>query len=350
MTPYRISIALCCAIFVVGTDFGWAANDGGEKIELGGKIFSNLSETEKALLREYSEHYPRLQHFYQNVTMEAQERLFQHPRSDDGVFPAPQTADLALTRTVDYVYRGREGSYHRLDISQSRVGIIRPDESFLFGWDPVADTHYLIAHGKNHEEYVAYLNSYAFHNAPVAAGEIPLPWLIFQAADAEGRTIEHVQLERDESGEEIVKIAVTTGFEDSQQDLNTYCLYRNRSWAIKEARAQFGKNGEHIRTYRCHYDGEVDGIPRLKEYAFTAIYVDPKIAEERIVRRRVYTITALTPGAPDLSYFDESGFLNDLGGLGAKTGGSNLPVLYVINGVLLVLIGVYFFRKSQRRQ
>ena len=343
MIHSRLAVALCFAACVTATIPGRAAD-----LDLTADTFSKLSAEEKALLREYAEQYDRLKEFYDNITIEAQEKHFGYPRAGGGAFPPAPDAELTLMWTKDFVYRARQGTHYRLDVDKW-IGIVTPSESHLFGLDDQTGGPYLIGHGKDRDKYMTEIHSYAFPIAPIGIRSMLLSWKVFP--HVRGKMVEHVKLSRDESDEEIVTIAILYGGAGGQ--LETYQLYRKRFWAVKEISERFGEHGQYRRYYRCAYKGEVNGFPLLSEYTFEAKLKEPETEKEELQQSTVYAIKAIVPGAPDAAHFDATPLLKESGqgGVDAETiadrssSRAKVNVLLAISGAVLVLLAIFLSRK-----
>lgn len=359
---WLLASLLCLLIGVAGSVPCPAAAESGNQeavaLDLGAATFSKLTAGEKILLHEYHDNYVRVARFYRNVTMEVKETSFVLARSAVGIFPAAPTAGLEIEAVRDCVFRARDGSHFRMDGNSydatdltvpttSRIGIISPSESFLLGRSTSNGTPYLIAHGKDREEYLSALSVYYFHIAPFGLGALPLEYRIF--AD-QGCTVDKVAVE-DSAGEEIASIFMS-GETPQVATRWKFRFYRNRCWAAKEVSEESSyaeSPGRIVRERQfCEYEGASQEVPLLRRCIWEQADQADESAVERIVHRRVFEVAKLTPGAPPLAEFNVNQFVGTVLD-STKSTFSTFRVVCIINGFLLVLIGVYLHRRSRAK-
>ena len=89
---------------------------------------------------------------------------------------------------------------------------------------------------------------------------------------------------------------------------------------------------------RNEYEGDIDGIPLLKQVVYEDFY-GKKDAPPKISLRKIYDITAIVPGAPDLSVFDVQQFFSTP--LGKTIQWSYFRILCVALGIVFVFLAIY---------
>ena len=280
--------------------------------------FAQLPDDQVSLLKEYFDTYFSLKDFYQNLTMTAEERVYRIPQVADKL-PIPADLDLnsdalSLASIRRFTYRSQKGGFFRLDrqrispgdettILDSQTGIIRPDESFLLGYDLEAKRYFLIGHGKDNEEYLTTLRSHVFPFAPVLCDGLFLEDLFFiEESPWKITSVEVVDKNK-------VK-AVLLGSFPRGEVTRTFWFLRNRYWALArvevDSTQDYRDEGKvlvkaiHERTYQ---EGS-SGFPILTRVTLEG--GGRRVGEERrrVTYRNVIEVSGVVPGPADSSVFD----------------------------------------------
>jgi hypothetical protein len=323
--------------------------------------FAGLPDEQVVLLEEFFAAYKGLKAFYQNAAISARETDFRAPLQKDGLpIPVP-VADLVVRVVREGEYRSREGKYFRLDGEirypnepalprEVLTGIIRPEESFLLGRDQGDGKYYLKGHGKSRDEYLGELYSYLFPVAPFASlGGMLLEYEVFTPLS--DKTIVSVEVAGDL--DEVIATVVIRYASDKGTVVRRIQLLRNRHWAVKRIDDESHTNtdqGEVLgrNLQECDYEGEISGFPVLKRIfrETRAGYV--RDGEPVLRVRNIIDVSTVTAGPSDLSVFDVGKLVPKFDRVGEITSPSRIRWLLIINGVILLIIGIFISRKKWR--
>lgn len=224
------------------------------------KLAADLpTEEQKSLLAEYRRNYDRQKEFYGNARMVVIRRESNIPAYRDGKNPDGR-------RTVEFVYRARDGKFLRLDETildirdESRRGATtvwgaRPEGHLVAKREapdrPFVPMTWSLARGEF--EWAPYFNFVGTAQRQVFE----------RIQGAKGQVVEINAAQED--GERVATVTVRAIF-DNGDTSTRLVLYRDRAWAVKEATwgdPNLRKPGDSVRRCQCEYKGERDGIPLL---------------------------------------------------------------------------------------
>lgn len=321
--------------------------------------FVHLPADQAALLRQFHESYGALKRFYQNATITARQYEYRLPRNADGLPSAAPPVDVELAHIEAWRYRARDGKYFRLDgesidladqasLLDSSTGVIGPNESFLLGFDRRAGKHFLKAHGNDRDEYLSLMYSYLFPVAPFAFGGQLLEHVVF----APGKDAVVTSATADDEHGATVVVVTTTAVGTSTVTLQ---LLRDQHWSVRriESESRGATNSQDVRSrvvQECAYEGAIQGFPLLKRVTYETYsgYVqDPELL---LRQRRRIEVEEVVPGPVDESVFDVGQLIPKFERVGDRRSPTLARWLLLINGLILVSIGVYLSRPFRSRR
>lgn len=285
--------------------------------DLDSRMFAKLDEGQKLLIAEYHGNFIKLLKFYRSIQMEVVEKRL---RLSDGIGKA-DGSQLPLLKQVRFRYLAMPQGFHRLEEEDSatpnsaptlRIGIITPAESFLIGRTPPTSPPFLIAHGKDRQEYLGWLSGNYFVTAPFGLGATRLDWPVFANVEGSGMAVESVEV-GSIGGEEIVTIVVAGSNSQSSATWRIQLL-RNRSWAMRESTVEVidaeMPDKVLVDRQRCDYRDDVQNppIPIRAIWESSVRRGDPPV--EAFFARSEYDYTSVTPGTPDVQVFDARALVN----------------------------------------
>jgi hypothetical protein len=304
---------------------------------------AQLSASERDLLSQYASKAKQLAAFYDSVQIVAADELYARPQSDNGLIPAPANAAPVLTVTRDYKYYAKDATYFRLDgrqrnlttgVEKAYLAFITPDESFLLGENGDTKTPYLIAHGKDKEQYLHELDSYWFHIAPFSCGPVRLTAIL--ESKLPEYSIERVTDNGDGKLEIEIRFESETGVSTTAVELD-----KTKCWAVTRIAKEHSTNASpdrHISSVqRCEYSGQSGQIPLLTKCVWEDF--DAKGDDEpTLVRRQVSTIKSISEDSVDMQVFDVTRLVGTIGQV--KPASPTLRIVGLTIGVVLLAIAV----------
>lgn len=323
--------------------------------------YANLSAAEFALLEEYHGAYQELKGYYQNASMSIRATEFRLRTTDDGLPVPTPNSELVPASLMQCDYQSREGKYFRLDgklleqdgqtPQELLTGIVRPEESFLLGQDRATGKYFLKAHGKNREEYLGVLQSYVFPVAPFASfSGLLMEYDVFSPRS--DKRLDSI-VQSVESGEPVVTIVVSTQNERGTVVKRTQLL-RKRHWAVSridgESSTRSSSGTLLTRNLQiCEYEGEPQGFPALKRVLQESRSGYEGDKELVLRRRSVIDVTRFVPGPSEERVFEVKSLIPGFDRVGVKGVSSRLNWLLALQGVLLVVLGIWFSRRRPSR-
>ena len=324
---------------------------------------AHLPVAEQELVREFAKQWPRVFQFYQSMTFE-------------GSISREDWVDDQSSYVVSSEFHGTakilNNQMFRITgkAADGMMGMVIADATdvYGFGWNESKQSYFLASRFKSDSSFMNdYITQYAFHIETFSCGEFNrlvfgIPQYGNQTVTLDRMEIMHVD------DEEVVRATVVRKGTNKREEwcaIRVFDFLRNRSWAKKAVHHAFldipNRTYKSLETIRCSYDGEVDGVPLLKECVRewgSAPFSDEKLDRTRIfapgiavyrVRERA-TVNKFTAGPPDLAEFDAKPFLKRMGGLERVKPTVWQPAFYLLNSLALMSIGVFLFRARKRKK
>ncbi|MEI8381001.1 MAG: hypothetical protein WCJ09_12790 [Planctomycetota bacterium] len=324
---------------------------------------AHLPVAEQELVREYVKEWPRVVQFYQSMTFEGS--ISREDRVDD-------QSEYIVSSEFHGTAKILNNQMFRITgkAADGTMGMVIADATdvYGFGWNESKQSYFLASRFKSDSSFMNdYITQYAFHIETFDCGEFYR--VVFGTPQHGNQT---VTLDRVEimhvDDEEVVRATVVRKGSNKGEEwcaIRVFDFLRNRSWARKAVHHAYldipNRTYKSLETIRCSYDGEVDGIPLLKECVRewgSAPFSDEELDRSRFfapgiavyrVRERA-TVNKFTPGPPDLAEFDAKPFLKAMGGLGRVKPTVWQPAFYFLNSLALLSIGVFLFRARKREK
>lgn len=342
-------VALLCLMNPGGLEVAVSA----KAQELDPAAFSHLQERKVQLLKEVQRNQRDLEEFYRNVEISAVERRFAEPQVSSELPVAAEGADLKLNGVTEYRYAALNGTFFRLDgkalsaddgttVLEVQAGIIRPEESHLFGYDLESKRYYVKAHGKDHDEYMNILYSYNFPVAPFACDGMSIIDFIFYK-NSRWNVVEVSETP------DLATVVVEGTFGQSRMR-RTFVFLKDRRWALAEAVVEpVDPMDETERQRVVHtrsYSGDFDGFPLLKRVVTEGLTSSNSSDELRVVSRIVTEIREIKVGTADPQLFMPQRLVPGVGRVGDAFAPGWTTWILLANGLLLIAFGVWLARRS----
>lgn len=336
-------------------------NLGGPEITVSAKAqepvrsaLSHLQERQVRLLEEVERNQRDLEEFYRNVEISAIERRFAEPLVSSELPVAVEGADLKLTGITEYRYAALNGAFYRLDgkalstddgttVLEVQAGIIRPEESHLFGYDLESKRYYLKAHGKDHVEYMNILYSYNFPVAPFACDGMSVVDFIF-TKDSLWNVVDVSETP------DLATVVVEGTFGQSRMR-RTFVFLKDQRWALAEAVVESADPKEKTERQKVvhtrSYSGDFDGFPLLKRVVTEGLMSSNSGDELRLVSQIVTEIREIKVGTADPQLFMPQRLVPGVGRVGDAFAPGWTTWILLANGLLLIAFGVWLARRSR---
>lgn len=297
------------------------------------------AEEQKKLLEEYRQNYGRLKAFYGNVRMVV-------TRRESGVPAYKNDKNPEGKRTKELVYRARHGQFYRLDQTfldvddESRrqattVWLVRP-EGHLVAERGAPDSPFLAKTWSQESRH--------FESAPYFNFVSAVQRSVFERFPSTKEQVVRIAAV-EEDGERLARVSVLIVYDSGMESLSDLTLYRDRSWAVKEATwgaPALSKPDDRVRRCRCEYKGAEDGIPLV-----TRVVSWQELGPERLRSN----IEEVEVQMLDVGAVPEEEFTLEALGLriGAHQANWQIRLVLLVGGVLLVALFFVWRRRDGLR-
>jgi len=322
-------------------------------------FLQTLSNSDRALVREYLNARERLLRAYTCMTLEGNVQR----ESQNGA----AGGELSIVSEYSGTFMVRDGNWFRITGTKSDVpflAILTPTDGYAFAQDPKTNEYFLLSEFKSNSEIVQREIGSFRYDKDVYQGD----WFYaLICGDKTGGTLELDSLElSNENGVEVVTASLRSETKylngGVQFRIHIYRFLRNRLWAMKEhlAATPVVSDRKYVTaTTRVEYGEDSDGIPILatsmREYG-RAPFAGEEIDFRRrysagptiVVGRDSIAVTKIDYTVPDMSNFDTEPYLKRLGRIGTVTRTPQALYWGLFNGVLLAILGMVLLLFSQR--
>jgi len=228
------------------------------------------------------------------------------------------------------------------------VGIIRPDESFLLGYDFSTQKHFLKAHGKDRDQYMGMVYARRFTMAPFTTGSLPIDNIVFVQRD--DFRVTSITPATDDPNKIILEIGFKTVDETAQAIVE---LNRTRRWAVERAVMDVLKKTSPPIAVKYSFnvtyaDTDIDGFPAMSKALYEVRSGESNGDELPLRFRQEIEITDLKHVIPDASVFDVERLIPQFERVGERTAPTTRRWILIANGVVLLAFGLLFASRRGR--